>query len=295
MPESPRSRKLTRSLLERRPLPAPQSDDDKEERGRVLVIGGEVALPGAVVLAGIAALRAGAGKLQIATCKTIAPAIGVAVPESLSLGLEENRDGSIHAGAADSLRDLVSSADAVLLGPGMKPGSSTRRLVASILRIRTKASVVLDAGALDVLNRSASALRSLDGRAVITPHRLEMAAVLGAEPEEISALAPYIALHASATFNAVIALKGATTFVATPAGDLFRYDSGDVGLATSGSGDTLAGIVAGLLARGADPVDAALWAVWLHGEAGNRLAKRIGRIGYLARELLDEIPPLMRT
>ena len=138
-------------------------------------------------------------------------------------------------------------------------------------------------------------LEMLDGRAVITPHRAEMASILGAEPEEISELAPYIALHASATFNAVIALKGATTFIATPDGDLFRYECGDVGLATSGSGDTLAGIVAGLLARGADPVHAALWAVWLHGEAGNKLAKRIGRIGYLARELLDEIPPLMRS
>lgn len=169
------------------------------------------------------------------------------------------------------------------------------RLTDYLLRIRTNASVVLDAGALDVLARSDDALRPFDGRAVITPHRSEMASILGAEPEEISALAPYIALNASATFNAVIALKGATTFIATPEGDLFRYECGDVGLATSGSGDTLAGIVAGLLARGADPVHAALWAVWLHGEAGNKLAKRIGRIGYLARELLDEIPPLMRS
>jgi ADP-dependent NAD(P)H-hydrate dehydratase len=295
MPRSPRSRKVTRALLDRTPLPAPQGDDDKESRGRVLVIGGEVSLPGAVVLAGIAALRAGAGKLQIATCRSIAAPIGVAVPESLSLGLKETRDGSIHPDAASSVRELVENVDALVIGPGMTSRRSNTRFTESLLRIRTGASVVLDAGALQVLAGADDALRPFDGRAVITPHRAEMASILGAEPEEISELAPYIALHASATFNAVIALKGATTFIATPDGDLFRYECGDVGLATSGSGDTLAGIVAGLLARGADPVHAALWAVWLHGEAGNKLAKRIGRIGYLARELLDEIPPLMRS
>ena len=240
------------------PLPAPQGDDDKESRGRVLVIGGEVSLPGAVVLAGIAALRAGAGKLQIATCRSTAAPIGIAVPESLSLGLKETRDGSIHPEAASSVRDLVEEADAILIGPGMTSSQSNLRLTSSLLRVRTKASVVLDAGALGVLTGSDDALRPFDGRAVVTPHRSEMAAILGAEPEEISALAPYIALNASATFNSVVALKGATTFIATPEGDLFLYECGDVGLATSGSGDTLAGIVAGLLARGADPVPAAL-------------------------------------
>jgi NAD(P)H-hydrate repair Nnr-like enzyme with NAD(P)H-hydrate dehydratase domain len=95
--------------------------------------------------------------------------------------------------------------------------------------------------------------------------------------------------------NAVVALKGSKTFIATPNGDLFCYDKGDVGLATSGSGDTLAGIVTGLVARGTGVLDAAMWSVFLHGEAGNRLAKRIGRVGYLARELLDEIPHVLRA
>ena len=90
--------------------------------------------------------------------------------------------------------------------------------------------------------------------------------------------------------NAIVALKGGETYIATPEGELFRYDSGDVGLATSGSGDTLAGVIAGLVARGSSPLEATLWAVFLHGSAGNRLARRIGRVGYLARELLDEIP-----
>ena len=95
--------------------------------------------------------------------------------------------------------------------------------------------------------------------------------------------------------NAVIALKGAETFIATPNGDLFCYDKGDVGLATSGSGDTLAGVVAGLVGRGTPALNATMWAVFLHGEAGNRLANKIGRVGYLARELLDEIPQVVNA
>jgi ADP-dependent NAD(P)H-hydrate dehydratase len=91
----------------------------------------------------------------------------------------------------------------------------------------------------------------------------------------------------------VIVLKGGNTYIAAPDGALYQYTSGNVGLATSGSGDTLAGVVAGLAARGTPPVQAAGWGVYLHGEAGNQLAKRMGRLGYLARELLDEIPPLM--
>ena len=116
----------------------------------------------------------------------------------------------------------------------------------------------------------------------------------GIDEAEVRSDSARVALEAAAAYSAIVALKGATTFIATPSGDLYRYEGGDVGLATSGSGDTLAGIVAGLLARGADPLTAAAWGVYLHGEAGNVLAKRVGRIGYLARELLDEIPMLLK-
>ncbi|MEA2706616.1 MAG: ADP-dependent NAD(P)H-hydrate dehydratase, partial [Gemmatimonadaceae bacterium] len=95
--------------------------------------------------------------------------------------------------------------------------------------------------------------------------------------------------------NAVVALKGSETFIATPYGEVFRYTEGDVGLATSGSGDILAGILVGLLARGATLDQAAVWAVYLHGAAGNRLKRRIGPVGFLARELSGEVPSLMTS
>ena len=293
MPRSPRSKAVTGALLERHGLPVPGSDADKESRGRVLIVGGHVSLPGAVVLAGIAALRAGAGKLQLATCSSIATQIGVAVPEAMSIGLRETREGTIHPGSGRVLQDNVADSDALLIGPGTKPHRNNVLLVQSLLDLPSKASVVLDAAALEVLKQEPAALAARDGNAVVTPHAAEMSLALGIEESEVEDNFPDIAKHAAGLFGCVVALKGPTTYIASPAGELFRYERGDVGLATSGSGDTLAGLVAGLLARGADPLAAALWAVYLHGEAGNVLRERVGRIGYLARELLDEIPRLM--
>ncbi len=293
----PRNKKqatiVTRDFLRASPLPVIEDDDDKESRGRVLVVGGEVSIPGAVVLAGIAALRAGAGKLQIATCRLIAPTIGVAVPEALALGLDETGHGTIAESAVAELHHLTEDADAILVGPGMRVGDDNTRFVSRLLLECAGTPTIIDAGALGVLQSSPVALAPFGGNAVITPHAGEMAAILGIEKEEINSDPAPIALEASHRLGCIVALKGSRTWIATPDGDLFCYDSGDVGLATSGSGDTLAGIVAGLMARGCDPLNAALWGVFLHGAAGNVLAKRIGRIGYLARELLDEIPPIM--
>jgi ADP-dependent NAD(P)H-hydrate dehydratase len=297
MPKSRRNKphalRVTRALLQEWPLPRPQGDDDKNARGSVLVVGGEVSLPGALVLAGIAALRAGAGKLQIATCRSIAPFIGIAVPESLSLGLDETQEGHISPAAASALHDLIEKTDAVLIGPGMKGHEDEREFVRNLLGISAKRPIVLDAGALDALADSPALLHGFGDRAVITPHAGEMSRIAGKSESEIQNNSEDTAIEAASTLNAIVLLKGSRTYIASPAGDLFCYDAGDVGLATSGSGDTLAGVVAGLIARGATPLHASLWGVFLHGSAGNRLAKKIGRIGYLARELLDEIPPVM--
>ena len=286
--------RVTRDLLEQSPIPSPSSDDDKDERGRVLVIGGEVSLPGAVVLAGIAALRAGAGKLQIATCKSIASLVGITVPESLSLGLDETAEGTIAASSISALAPLIDSTDALLIGPGMKGEGEEKKFVKNVLSISTRVRLVLDAGALYALEDDPTLLHAFSESAIVTPHAKEMARILGVDASEVNLNPERIAAEAAANLNAIVALKGAETFIATPDGELFCYDSGDVGLATSGSGDTLAGVIAGLLARGASSLDATLWAVFLHGSAGNRLAKRIGRVGYLARELLDEITIVMR-
>lgn len=275
------------------PLPAPNSDADKDQRGRVLVVAGSASVPGGALLAATAALRAGAGKLQIATCEKVAVALGVAMPEALVIGLPETSASETATGAGAALLERVQCSDAVLIGPGMTDDDNTAQIVVDVLRSPPGPAFVFDAAALSQLQNAREEMAAHSGRIVITPHAGEMAALLNVTRKEVCADPYRFAREVAVLLNCVVVLKGAVTTIVDPEEQCWTYQEGSVGLATSGSGDTLAGVVAGLLARGALPQDAAQWAVYLHGEAGNRLARKRGPIGYLARELLDEIPALM--
>ena len=277
------------------PLPRHQDGDDKDGRGRVMVIAGSVEVPGAALLCGIGALRAGAGKLQMATCRSVAPHLGMAVPEALVTGLDETPGGGISADEADRLAARARRCDGLLIGPGMEDGdgeacSLTKRLLEAL---DGGPAIVLDAAALPKLDGGAAMLRGHAGRAILTPHAGEMAKLLGAPREQVLADPVGAARRAASGLQAVVAMKGGCTFIVSPQGEAWSCDQGNVGLATSGSGDTLAGIVTGLVARGATPVQATIWGVFLHGEAGNRLARTRGPVGFLARELMAEIPAIM--
>lgn len=285
---------VTADLLRQMPLPRPGEDGDKEERGRVLVVGGSREVPGAALLAGVAALRAGAGKLQIATNQSIAPHLALLVPEALVAGLPETAAGGVAPEAAEGLLRRVARCDAVLVGPGMMDDDAVGPLTTRLLEEAPATSFVLDAGALIELAKCQEALRRHGGRIVITPHAGEMAGLLGISRDAVAADPLESARKAAALLQVVAVLKGGRTHIVTPQGAAWTYADGQVGLATSGSGDTLAGVVVGLLARGAPPLHAALWGVLLHGEAGNRLAQKLGPLGFLARELLAEIPGLLR-
>ncbi|HVF51332.1 MAG TPA: NAD(P)H-hydrate dehydratase [Pyrinomonadaceae bacterium] len=274
-------------------LPQPDDEGDKEERGRVLVVGGAREMPGAVILAATAALRAGAGKLQIATARSIAPLVAMSIPEARVFALPETRAGAIHISAAALLSGRAESAQAVVVGPGMLDEEAVSRLLKRLLARITKTAFVVDAGALASLADDETLLHSLGGRAVITPHAGEMSRITGISKDTIERDPFAHALLAAKRYRAVVALKGRETIIAAPGGETYCNRAGNVGLATSGSGDVLSGLIAGLAARGATPLQAAVWGVHLHARAGDRLAQTIGPLGYLARELLNEIPALM--
>lgn len=283
---------LTPKLLRGWPLPQPDEEGDKEERGRVLVVGGAAEMPGAVMLAATATLRAGAGKLRIATCRSIAQAIGVAIPESRVVSLPETKRGAISAAAASLVAAQAKEVQSVLIGPGMIDEHAVLSLTRKVYPHLNGMTVTLDAAALACF-ADAPDLNNSETNTILTPHGGEMASMLNIDVEEVKSNPLEVARHAANKFQSVIALKGRETFIVAPDGEAYLNRAGNVGLATSGSGDTLSGIIAGLAARGADPLQSAAWGVYLHARAGDRLAKRIGRLGFLARELLDEIPSLM--
>jgi hydroxyethylthiazole kinase-like uncharacterized protein yjeF len=279
---------ITPRLLREWPLPDPQGD--KESRGTVLVIGGSRVTPGAVLLAGVAALRAGAGRLQLAVTSTTATALSIAVPEAKVVGLPETDSGSVSGDVPDDLLELAAGADVLAVGPGLDDVDETGRLMAAVLGAAAKdAAVVLDAYALGALSRDAGLLAGRPVRAVLTPNVTEAEILLGREPgEDLGAAARELADR----HRAVVSLYG---HIAAPDGRLWREESGDAGLGTSGSGDVRAGIVAGLLGRGAEPAQAACWGAFAHAVSGQRLAPRYGRTGFLARELVDEVAYTIAT
>lgn len=285
---------LDRAWLAAHPLPDHPPDIDKNARGRVLVAGGAELVPGALRLTGEAALRAGAGKLQMATVDKAAMALGVLIPEAAMIALPADDQGEIAADAAPLLAQAIERCDAFVLGPGMGARDCAARIVeATLSRPRDGLSIVLDAAAVACAGGFGAALRAHRSRLVLTPHHGEMADLMDIAPDALAADPHAAVREAARRFDCVAVLKAGETLVAAPDGALLHYPGGGVGLATGGSGDVLAGLTGGLLARGAPPLTAAAWAVWLHGEAGRLLADRIGPTGFLARELLPEIPGLM--
>ena len=288
---------LDSDWLRANPLPEPAVDADKNERGRVLAVGGCRSVPGGIRLTAEAALRAGAGKVRVATVESAAIALGVAMPEIAVFGLPEDAEGEIAPDFGDTLDALLEHADAVIVGPAIGSEDAAGAIVNRLLAFeKCKAPILLDAAALTCL--PPSRIRPLERRehpVILTPHLGEMAGMLECAADEIDADRPAAVRRAAKRFDAICVLKGSTTLVATPEGELYAYAGGGVGLATGGSGDVMAGIAAGLAARGADPLAATLWAVWLHGEAGRRCAEQLGPLGFLARELLLHVPGLMRA
>jgi ADP-dependent NAD(P)H-hydrate dehydratase len=282
---------VTPAVLRAWPLPPP--GQDKESRGRTLVVGGSNQTPGAVQLAGEAALRSGAGKLQVATVGSLAPQVAAALPEALVRPLAERPDGDIDVAAADVIVEMAQRCAAVLLGPGVLQPENAERLLAAVLPgLDTK--VVIDAVALAYVGRQPEGLQRLGGRVVLTPNTRELALTLGADRTEVEQdLAGAAARLASAT-GAVVSAGAATTWTATPDGRLWKDEVGGPGLGLSGSGDVKAGVVVGLCARGARAAQAAVWGAYLHARAGDRLAGDVGPVGFLARELPPEVPRVLR-
>ena len=246
------------------------------------------------MLAGVGALRAGAGRLQIAIGRSVSGLVAVSVPEARVIGLREARNGELAPGCQRELVKEIEAADAILIGPGMADERAAIELMRHCRRVRPGSSMVIDAAALRMFARRPTLPGKPLPEVIATPHAGEMAQLWDCSRADVLRHPLPVARAAAAGLGLVITLKGAQTFVVAPDGSAFRNDAGNVGLGTSGSGDILSGVIAGLCARGASALQAAVWGVYLHAKAGDLLARRMGPLGFLAREVLGEIPPLLR-
>lgn len=271
------------------PLPEPGSD--KEERGRLLVVAGTRETPGAALLAVEAAFRVGAGKIRLATARTCGPALAVAVPELMVTGLAEDEAGCIEIAEAERIVGCADGSRAVLVGSGFTDPDTSSRLVDGVVS-RLGGTVVLDALGSAYVTGDPEQVADLDATVVLTVNPTELARCLGADDDAVDADLEHHAMTLAQRTSAVVLCGGPTKVVAR-GDELWRVEGGNPGLGIAGSGDVQAGLVTGLLGRGAEPAQAAVWGAYLHAAAGDRLAERVGPVGYLARELAAEVPGLL--
>ena len=210
---------ITQALLSEHPLPEHEGGD-KRDRGHVLVIAGSVEMPGAAFLAASSALRAGAGVLQIATCETHAPHLGIAMPEAMVVGCPVTSRGGIDPAASSRIVELASGCDAVLIGPGMTDEEAIVELSVALLSRAVGPHFVLDAAAFTCLRAHPETLKAKQGRVVVTPHAGEMAKFLGTSRDDVEGDPLAAAKKASELIGGVVALKGVRTHIASPSGEV---------------------------------------------------------------------------
>jgi hydroxyethylthiazole kinase-like uncharacterized protein yjeF len=270
-----------------RQWPLPRLDGDKHARGTALVVGGGRQTPGAVLLAAEAALRLGAGKVQVATTASTAGAVAVALPEGFVEGLPESEDGEILPSAAARILELGSGADAVLIGPGLSDPLASSLLLGEVVP-HLDCTLVLDALATAYLTPDLGRVSHLSGRVLLTPNLSELAATLHEDVEKVRGDAEAATRRLADETRATVLSGGETSYVACPDGRCWATMAGPPALATAGSGDVKAGAVVAFCARGAAVEQAASWAAHCHGVAGDRLGMRMP--GFLARDVVRELP-----
>jgi len=253
-------------------LPSRAADAHKGDNGKLLLVGGDLSMGGAICLAGEAAYAAGAGLVRLATHPVNVAAVTARRPELLVCGIDDST----------TLKRLLPIVDAVALGPGLGNSEWSRRLYAIIMEHAVP--VLIDA---DGLNLLAVEPRRCD-HWVLTPHPGEAARLLGCTVADVNVDRPAAAREIVARYGGVCVLKGSGTLICDGAEPIWIGTTGNAGLASAGTGDVLAGFIGGLIAQGVDPGRAAITGVVLHGHAAD-LAVRQGMIGMLASDLL---PPL---
>jgi len=264
-------------------LPIPAADGTKKARGDVVVVGGSRRSPGAVQLAGVSALRVGAGRLTLVLGESVSTVVGAAVPEAGVVPVAETASGHVRGAGIATAADDLGGADAVLVGPGLDDIREARAMLRKLTSLLDSSPVVIDAYGLGAL---AGVRKRPRTEAVLTPNVHEAEILLGRTIDDLDTDCVEIARR----YRGVVSCFGT---IATPDRRIFRVVEGGPGLGTSGSGDVLAGAITGLLARGCDTTTAAVWGTYLHAQAGMALADRVGSVGFLARQISAELPAVL--
>ena len=271
-------------------------DSNKGNFGHVLVVGGSLGKAGAAAMAGMSALRAGAGLSTVATAESVLPTVAGFHPELMTEPLQETDAGTISLRALEYGRfdELVKGKTVLAIGPGISRYAETSEFVRTIVG-RYRAPMVVDADGLNAFEGKAAQLNGKSRPLVITPHPGEMARLLGSTTAEVQKDRLNVARTFAREHELMVVLKGHCTLIAHPDGTVWVNTTGSPGMATGGTGDILTGMVAGMMAQHREqPFEGVVGAVYLHGLAGDVAGETVGEQCMVATDLVKALPEAFR-
>jgi|SRR5579863_10402480 len=277
------------------PLIGPRpAASNKGSFGHVLVVGGSMGKAGAAAMAGMAALRSGAGLSTVATPHSLLATVAGFHPEVMTEPLEETQEGSIAAGALHRATQLAEGKTVLAVGPGVSRNAETAEFVRSLVE-RNKTPIVLDADGLNAFEGDVAILDGQSRTLVLTPHPGEMARLTASTVEAVQRDRMNSARTFARDHELIVVLKGHRTLVAQPDGTVWVNTTGNPGMATGGTGDILTGMIAGLIAQNPRRItEAVIAAVHLHGLAGDVARESVGEHSLVATDLLRALPEAFR-
>ncbi|MBE6916866.1 MAG: NAD(P)H-hydrate dehydratase [Ruminococcaceae bacterium] len=268
-------------------LPDRAVDGHKGNYGKILLLCGSRGYTGAAALAAMGALRCGAGLVFLGVPESIYEIEAVKLTEPIVFPLPEE-DGKYAIDAVALIQKKMRDMDAVLIGPGMGQSAGTMAVLNAVLQ-GFDGPVVVDADGINLLATDPSMLHQRKGVTILTPHEGEFRRlVIGPQDDRVGG-----AVSMATALGCIVVRKGHETII-TDGKTVYINPTGNPGMAVGGSGDVLAGMLAGLLGQGIEPLQAAACAVWLHGAAGDRCAEKLGQYAMLPSDMLAELPYLLK-
>jgi ADP-dependent NAD(P)H-hydrate dehydratase len=275
-------------------LPPRAAEGHKGTYGTALLVGGSRGMTGAITLAGLSALRGGAGLVRLALPEPCQATVAAHEPSYMTHALEADAAGRIAGGEAThrAIIELSESATAMGVGPGLGRSVELSSLVVA-LYAQLAQPVVFDADALNALSEHAHLLAEHAGPRILTPHPGEFARLLGVDTATVQARREQLATNFARDNHCILVLKGHRTFVSDGQRG-WTNTTGNPGMATGGSGDVLTGLITALVCQELSPYDAARLGVYLHGLAGDLAAKDLGEVSLIASDLVRYLPAAFR-
>ena len=279
-------------------LPAPLSrrklNVHKNTFGHVLILAGSRNMIGAAALSALSAMRAGAGLVTIGIPESLNTIVQKKISSVImTLPLRETREQTLSLWAYGQIKKKLSSFNVIALGPGLSTHQNTQQLILKIIRTIPK-PLVIDADALNAISKSIEVLKKNKGVKILTPHPGEMARLTRLKKNYIEKNRRAVARKFARQNNCTLVLKGYETVVASPKGEIYVNKTGNPGMATAGSGDVLTGMIAAFLAQGLSDFQAAKFAAYLHGKAGDLAARKKTKLSMIATDIVDKIPEAIR-